>query len=166
MKIQLTRGFQTDIDTEDWPLVSSYRWVACQSGGGHWYARSMTIKDGKKTWVHMHRLISQAPAGMLVDHIDGDSLNNSRANLRCCTHAQNMQNAVRPLPSTGVRNVKFLPKSGRYCGKVTANKIVHQKNFITLQEAADWVAQMRVSLHEGFAVDNRLSFSLSRAEAQ
>ena len=40
----------------------------------------------------LHRLILNAPRGAIVDHINGDGLNNTRANLRICSYAQNTQN--------------------------------------------------------------------------
>ena len=155
MKIELTRGFYAVIDPEDWEIVSAYKWTAGKGGGGRWYARHLTSQNGKRTYVHMHRLILNAPAGMLVDHIDGNPLNNTRKNLRLCTHAQNMQNAARPLPSTGVRNVRLLPKSGRFRAKVSCDKIVYQKNFVRLEDAAAWATAMRIKLHMDFAVDHR-----------
>ena len=40
----------------------------------------------------MHRVITNAPKGMTVDHKDGNRLNNQRDNLRICTLRQNLQN--------------------------------------------------------------------------
>lgn len=40
----------------------------------------------------MHRLIMGFPVNMEVDHINGDTLDNRRCNLRICTHAENMAN--------------------------------------------------------------------------
>jgi hypothetical protein len=40
----------------------------------------------------MHRLIINAPLGKEVDHINGDSLDNRRDNLRLCTRQQNCCN--------------------------------------------------------------------------
>jgi len=40
----------------------------------------------------MHRELLRAPKGLLVDHIDGNGLNNRMSNIRSCTYAQNVQN--------------------------------------------------------------------------
>jgi hypothetical protein len=51
--------------------------------------------DGIYRTVFMHRHILSAPKGLVVDHVDGDKLNNQRSNLRICTHAQNCRNKVK-----------------------------------------------------------------------
>ena len=42
----------------------------------------------------MHRLILDAPKYLMVDHKNGDKLDNRKENLRLCTHADNMRNRI------------------------------------------------------------------------
>ena len=43
----------------------------------------------------MHRLVLNAEPGTLIDHKDGDGLNNCKSNLRWATCGQNLQNAFK-----------------------------------------------------------------------
>jgi hypothetical protein len=76
------------VDDADWERLSAYRWHAIPGRGKVYAARS----DGRGRKIRLHREVTQAPAGMVVDHIDGDPLNNTRANLRVCTQGQNVKN--------------------------------------------------------------------------
>ena len=46
----------------------------------------------------MHRFLMNPPKGMVVDHINGNGLDNRRCNLRICTQLQNSQNSRRRRP--------------------------------------------------------------------
>lgn len=86
------------VDDEDYEYLMQWRWrnvkgraVRFESRkrpGTHW-------KEDKRIYkVHlMHRDIMNAPKGMDVDHINHDGLDNRKANLRICTHAQNSFNS-------------------------------------------------------------------------
>ncbi|MBP7054057.1 MAG: HNH endonuclease [Phycisphaerae bacterium] len=85
--IPLTRGKFAIVDAGDYEWLSQYRW--CTLGAGeHPYA---CRRENGKT-IYMHRQIMQPPDGMCVDHIEGFTLDNRRANLRVCTPAENMRN--------------------------------------------------------------------------
>ncbi len=84
--IPLTQGRFAIVDAADYEALSRYKWHLVAPG--KLYAGR---KEGGKT-VYMHREIMQPPPGMCVDHIDGNSLDNRRRNMRNCTNQQNMQN--------------------------------------------------------------------------
>lgn len=60
-----------------------------------WYATAHRTVGGEDFLLTMHRLVIDAPAGKLVDHANGDTLDNRLANLRLATHAQNAVNTRR-----------------------------------------------------------------------
>ena len=88
-EIQLTRGYTSTVDDEDFERVMSNRWQIKPSHvAGKFYAIGQCPSGGM---ILLHRFILNSPPGLLVDHIDGDGLNNQRANLRHVTIVQNNQ---------------------------------------------------------------------------
>jgi len=87
--IPLTKGKFAIVDAEDYERVAKHKW--CVSGSGnHLYA----CRNDGHTVILLHRVLMNAPAGMVVDHIDGNRMNNRRNNLRVCTHRQNLHNSL------------------------------------------------------------------------
>jgi len=92
--IALTKGKFAIVDAADFAYLSQFRWHAKETRGRFYAA---TVIKGKS--VAMHQLLMSPPPGMVVDHIDGNGLNNRRANLRICTPKQNRRN-TRPRRKT------------------------------------------------------------------
>ncbi len=85
-RIPLGKGLFATIDSADCEEVSKYHWYS--SRGGNVYAAA--TRNGRT--VYMHRMLMRPRKGYVVDHIDGNGLNNRRCNLRVCTPAQNLAN--------------------------------------------------------------------------
>lgn len=92
--ILLTKQQQVIFDSVDLPLLSGYSF---------YYNRGYAVCVNEKGQIRMHRLILSAPADLVVDHINGDRLDNRRENLRLVTSGQNSRNrtiykGIRGLP--------------------------------------------------------------------
>jgi len=111
--IPLTRGLFAIVDAADYEWLSRHRWTA-QGGGKPYACRRPTTGT-----IWMHRLIMQAPDGMVVDHIDGNSLNNRRSNLRICTPRQNTANRAKTRNGTSrFKGVHFCTRDRKWRAQI------------------------------------------------
>lgn len=86
-KIALAEGISAIIDDEDFDRVMEHKWRCDFKSKTHGsYACTIGIR---KNSIYMHRFITRAPKGMVVDHKNGDGLDNRKGNLRVCTHQEN-----------------------------------------------------------------------------
>jgi len=124
-KIELTQGKVTLVDNEDYDRISSYMWHASRirrkNKNNIWYATRRIRKDGKQVTEMLHRFILNPPDELVVDHINRNGLDNRRANLRVCTHAQNMCNSYIS-GGTSVYKGVSLCESGKWRAGITTNK--------------------------------------------
>ncbi|MCR4341996.1 MAG: HNH endonuclease [Gemmatimonadaceae bacterium] len=93
------------VDIEDFEALSAYHW-SCDRNG---YARRFEGPRKGRRCISMHRQILDLTLGdgLEGDHINGERLDNRRANLRVVTHAQNGQNIRRAPGRSGHRNVHW-----------------------------------------------------------
>lgn len=116
--VTLTKGYEAVIDAEDVSLVSENNWTAIPSGNTA-YAVRRSILGGKKSVRTMHRLIIGDPKGLLVDHINGNGLDNRKENLRTATKSQNMHNAtIRKDNKTGYKGVSWDKAAKKYRAEI------------------------------------------------
>lgn len=90
--IPLTQGHVTLVDDEDYEFLMQWKWHALKGGSGVYAHRNAKPRGKKTIHVMMHRVINNTPPGMDTDHINGNTLDNRRCNLRSATRSQNMQN--------------------------------------------------------------------------
>lgn len=112
-EIPLTKGQVALVDDEDYTWAASIRWQYSATGGEGRQGYAISRPGSRKTvkTVYMHRVIAGARRGEVVDHIDGDKLNNRRSNLRPCSHTENARN--RPKTARNTSGFKGVKREGR-----------------------------------------------------
>jgi hypothetical protein len=149
LTITLTRGKTAVVDDEDADLAK-FKWMAQETRGRFYAARKV-----KGKLVYMHRVIQERkqgeiPAGVLVDHKDGDSLRNLRDNIRAATNLQNQQNrGVAKNNTTGYKGVSFDKNTGKWSASIRING---KKVFLgrhEVPELAAWAYEQASVEHYG-----------------
>jgi hypothetical protein len=102
-RIYLSDGEWTILDQQDYYRYREFKWFIKGNGSKLYVLRSFKIGPKKTKMAAMHREIMNAPKGLFVDHKNGDSLDNRRANLRFATQSQNLANAIRDKSKTTSR---------------------------------------------------------------
>lgn len=135
--LPLSQGYFSKIDDEDYEKVKDFSWLIFRNGRGV-YARTVWMEGRSQRHCLLHRKILDVPKNLVVDHIDGDGLNNQKSNLRAVTIAINSQNRVKPADNnkTGTNGVWFNKKVGRWMVERTFNsKKLHIGSFREKQDA-------------------------------
>ena len=105
MKIPLSGGYFALVDAEDYERVSRFAWKASvrkrKDGTVAKVYAQRSRRDGGSPM--MHRTILGYDGPKMVDHINGDGLDNRKANLRIATRSQNMANQQIGLANTSGR---------------------------------------------------------------
>lgn len=120
VRIPLSKGKFALIDEEDLPLVSRHSWYANQTSAGIWYAfAGYQDEYGRTRQLALHRFLLDPPSALEVDHINGDGLDNRRANLRVATRQQNNYNQrIGKANSSGFKGVSFCKQTGRWKAQI------------------------------------------------
>lgn len=123
-QLTLSRGLVAIIDDADAPLATQFKWCAYVSTRTSYAVRRAVRPDGGSTTQRLHTLLT---GWRLVDHVNGDGLDNRRANLREATVVQNMRNMRKHL--TGASRYKGVTwhKAGkRWVAAITVEgKAIH-----------------------------------------
>lgn len=126
-EIQLTQGYVAIVDDEDYDRVAKHRWSSCvkRRKNGSIYAvyahANVYKKDGTRTKIKIHRFILNAPDDKIVDHIDGDGLNNLRENIRICSHVENRHNVHVPWGRSAFKGVGPVADHGKWRARINVN---------------------------------------------
>lgn len=112
-EIELTQGKVALVDDEDYEWLSQRKWHTSGNYARRCYHYEYVDGRKKKIYVPMHREIMNADDDMVVDHINGNTFDNQKHNLRMCTHKENMTNQSVPKnSSTNLKGVHPNRKGG------------------------------------------------------
>lgn len=142
IEIPLTRGYVTLIDEDDYELVSQYKWYASGRPG---YVRPYNQRIGL-----LYRFLLRPPKGLIVDHINRDSLDNRRSNLRIGTKSQNRINSSRN-HGKYLKGVARDPAGGFQARIMKNGKQIYLGYFKTEQEAHEAHVRAAMELYDDWA---------------
>lgn len=94
-KLELTRGMWSLIDEEDAERLSVFAWRIVGNPCSWYAARTPRPWEnrGTTTLRLTYEILNMNPSpGVVIDHIDGNTLDNRKSNLRICTQADNQHN--------------------------------------------------------------------------
>lgn len=138
--IKLTQGLKALVDDEDHGALLFYQWGAVRVAEGRIYARNSRAG-------YMHSFIMQPHPGLEVDHINGNRLDNRRANLRCVTRSRNNSNRhtlrnKHGYPGVITANTKW------FCVRIKVDKkTLYIGSFGTIKDAAKAYRKAYLAAH-------------------
>lgn len=131
------------IDLDDYKNVSNHQWCVDSRG----YVK--TTINGKE--VKLHRFINNPNNHEVVDHINHNTLDNRKQNLRNVSMQENSMNRKRGINNTsGYKNISK-NKNGTYTVSIQCKGIRHRKTCLTLEQAIELRDKMLKELHGEFA---------------
>ncbi len=153
--IPLTKGQFAKVDDDDYDYLIQWKWYSkLDRNGGYYAARSSPVKNGKQKTIRMHRfLLDVNDSKLQIDHIDHDTLNNCRSNIRTATHSQNQSNRFSKNNSTSkYLGVSWSSLCNKWRSVIRKNKKdMHIGLFSNEIEAALAYDKKALELHGEFA---------------
>ncbi len=158
-RIELTQGYFSEVDDSDAELLSKYRWKILKADGQLYAART----HKKTQTILMHRFLLNAGKNQVVDHRNGDGLDNKRKNIRLGTQGQNLANMRKTRGKSRYKGVYWNSEKNLWQVQIGAGKnkngnqlVIYLGRFKSEIEAAKAYDSKALEMHKDFA---RLNFS-------
>lgn len=134
-KIPLTQGKYAIVDPERYEELAKHKWFAKRCD-----RRFYAVRWEKNKNVNMHQVIMGTEEGKVIDHINGNGLDNRKANIRFATAQQNCwnQRKQRSNSRSKYKGVHWEKKRKEWRARITfKGRVVHLGRFETEEEAAE-----------------------------
>lgn len=134
--ISLTRGHIAFVDACDYERINASLWISHPDKNSFYAQRALPRENGiqKNEKMH-HAIVGVPPKGLMIDHINGNGLDNRKCNLRVVTNRLNCMNRHQ-LYSSRYPGVTWNKRSGKWNAQAQINgKHIHLGTFRTEEEA-------------------------------
>ena len=138
-KLLLNRGIFAIVDDEDFYWLSQWKWYAnfCIRTKSFYVVCPVKDENGKWGSIRMHRILKGSPKGMVIDHINHDTLDNRKINLRICTQSQNQKNQkISKSNTSGYKGVSWNKGEQKWVAMISADNKRHFLGYHTTKEIA------------------------------
>lgn len=150
-KIHLGKRKFAIVDDEDYGFLNRWKWSFNR------YAYRGKKVDGKQKNISMHRVVMDVEKGQQVDHINGNKLDNRKANLRIATHSDNTHNKKKCRGGTPYKGVIFEKDRKKYRAAITLHrKIYYLGRFKSPEDAARAYNKKAKELYGRYANLNKI----------
>jgi hypothetical protein len=156
-RIYLGEGKFTLVDQKDFYQFNNFNWCPRESGQNNYVIRVVSGHKNRTKIISLHREIMNPPKGILIDHRNGDGLDNRRDNLRRATNSQNGYNRRKRTNTTSrFLGVYFNKKKRLWASSIKSHgKRVWLGYFKSEVDAAHAYDRAAIKYHGEFA---RLNF--------
>jgi hypothetical protein len=141
------------IDEEDFDRVSEYTWCISHKPYTK-YCNANIYNDEKRQTLHLHRFLMGLEKGdkRVINHIDGNGLNNVKSNLEICDKNYNNQ-SINTKKNFG--SICIVNRKKKYYAQVNINKKRYSKHFYTWDQADAWLEGLKqVAIAETLPFNN------------
>jgi hypothetical protein len=155
--IKLTQGKETIVDDDVYEWAKEFKWYAANWKTGFYAGRGgKQINKKREPNIALHREIMNPPKGFMVDHINGNTLDNRRENLRICTNTQNQKNSKLSKTNTsGYKGVSWHIVENKWIARIRVNgKLIHLGYFDDILLAAKAYDEAAIKYNGEFAKGN------------
>jgi len=135
-EIKLSKNKKAIVDSLFFDSLKKYKWFATDGGNGFYAVRNSSIKHGKRKLIYMHHCIAGFPLGKkVIDHINGNILDNRASNLRLVFHRENISKSIRKKKKTSKYvGVRWDKNAGKWRAQI---KIHGKQKHIGLFDSED-----------------------------